>query len=76
MVKFGRISLNLRSNSIEFGLICRIRPNSTFEFGFQNSKNRNSNEFEQTRPSLVFSTAELNKNAWTFALGEKDGRSC
>ena len=56
--KKGRILSNstyLRPNSIEFGLICQIRPNSTFEFGILNSKNRNSNEFEQIRPSLDFS---------------------
>ena len=46
-------STDLRPNSIKFGQICQIRPNSTFEFGILNSKNQNSNEFEQIRPSLV-----------------------
>jgi len=50
MVECGRIILILRSNY--FGQICHIRSKSTFETGIKNSKNRNSNEFQQIRPSL------------------------
>jgi hypothetical protein len=44
-IKFGRILQNLRSNLIEFDHKGKIQQNSTFEFRFQNSKNRNSKEF-------------------------------
>ena len=37
---------------VEFDQNSRIRPNSTFEFEFRNSKYQNSNEFERIRPSL------------------------
>ncbi len=46
--KFGLKGSNLalkRSNSIEYVLKIRIRPNLTFEFGLCNSKFRSSNEF-------------------------------
>ncbi len=43
---------NLRSNLVESDHKIRIRPNWTLEFKIWNSKNRNSNEFKQIRPSL------------------------
>ena len=61
-------STYLRPNSIEFGQICRIRPNSTFKFGILNSKNQNSNEFEQIRPSLVVCFPDCLKHKLFFSL--------
>ncbi len=50
-----KLALNdqIWSNFVEFDQKIWIRPNSTLEFKIWNSKNQNSNEFEQISPSLI-----------------------
>jgi len=53
MVEFGQILLILRSNSVEFGLICWILLNKAIKLKIQNPEIRNSNEFKQILSELT-----------------------
>ena len=54
-------STNLRSSLIEFGIL--------------NSKNRNSNGFEQIRPSLLYIHCEIQIIQWDFLKVLFDGNN-